>query len=564
MNKKKKALSIFFNAINKTKDHISTIRTKRYLKDLKDKTWNDIAVVDIVKFTKQLEDLFKKHQNAYIKLFNTKKVIYIKEDKKNIKKGKYRAEDYLDERFNHVVVDDIKDELIELEKDFQNELEKTYDDLIVAGTIPAAVETVLSSMGMKFDFNEFDLATRDYLKNKKIHWAKQVKESTENEIKRILVDGFEAGTSTYDIARDIQRSTEFGYDRAEAIARTEIIASCNNADLMAWSKNPDIIGKEWSATGDRRTRPTHQSANGQKRKLEEPFIVGMSRLMHPGDGSLGANAKEIVKCRCTMFPIFKGESTKSNTPYDDKDVGKSNWLRRQDRDFRENYLGGKTKRQLFDAHLLKEQDFTKKYREIDTKDILFINNDCMEHSTRGRTKGTAQEKDFADFTNPKNPLQGGGKMKKGGHSQKNIEYLDKLRKKYEEMYKDILENGSRSKKIDVQKLLDNYTYEYKTYSNGVRVGNVLGHKEKAKKKNNGQTWFPKEWDDDKIKVAGMYVANIKDKNQFWNSNNGAYKHAVFNDVEVAIFQNKETGEIETIFPSKVQSHLEKKGDKLYD
>ena len=49
----------------------------------------------------------------------------------------------------------------------------------------------------------------------------------------------------------------------------------------------------------------HKNANGQQVLLEEPFTVGGEKLMHPGDSSMGASAKNIIHCRCTMKSILK-------------------------------------------------------------------------------------------------------------------------------------------------------------------------------------------------------------------------------------------------------------------
>lgn len=419
-------------------------------------------------------------------------------------------------------------------------------------------------LGIKFNFNKFDLLTRDYLRGKKISWAKQVAETTEKRIKELLVQGFEEGLGSYDIVELIYQNGIFNYNRAEIIARTEIIGSCNYADNTMWGFDENIIGKEWSSTGDGRDRMTHSSASGQKVSKNKPFIIGGYQLMHPGDSSLGAPAGEIINCRCTMFPIFKGESLKSNTIYDEKDVETVEWLKRQEEGFQEEYLGGKNKRIFLQADLLDKDEFQKSWKEIrrikEEKGIIFVDKECMDHSTLG---------EFAKLVNPRNPLKGGGKMQSGGHSQKNILFLDELYNKFQKQYKDIIDgiSGSTTQRKRINELLSNYKYEYKTYSNGVRVGNVLGHKDELKKGENGQTWFPKKWDNDKINIAGLKVMNEKAQSKYWISFDNkyvSYKHGIYDDIEVIVCYNKDRKKIDSIFPNKNQTHLEKKGEKLYD
>lgn len=92
--------------------------------------------------------------------------------------------------------------------------------------------------------------------------------------------------------------------RREMIARTETIRAAN-AGSQELFKQWGIEKREWLATADARTRPTHKAASGQVRPIGEAFEVGGYRMMHPGDGGLGADVREIVNCRCTILPIIE-------------------------------------------------------------------------------------------------------------------------------------------------------------------------------------------------------------------------------------------------------------------
>ena len=80
----------------------------------------------------------------------------------------------------------------------------------------------------------------------------------------------------------------------------------------------------------------------------------------------------------------------------------------------------------------------------------------------------------------------------------------------------------------------------KTYPNGVRIGNVPQHKNAIKRSGNNQSWFPKDWNRDKIKKAGQVVAKGK------KYADGRVKTAKTQDVYVGIIRTK--GKIATIFP----------------
>lgn len=92
--------------------------------------------------------------------------------------------------------------------------------------------------------------------------------------------------------------------RVEMISRTESMHSANfgSTELFkAYGANEH----EWVTAQDDRVRPTHRAANGQVRVIGQPFEVGNSLMLYPLDGSLGAEAGEIVNCRCVTVPTVE-------------------------------------------------------------------------------------------------------------------------------------------------------------------------------------------------------------------------------------------------------------------
>ena len=112
------------------------------------------------------------------------------------------------------------------------------------------------------------------------------------------------GLGVADMARRL-RSEWKGLTRSRAatIARTEVTAAAGWGSLegarTAASQAGLVLDKEWITALDGRERPEHAGANGQRVALEEPFVVSGEELMHPGDGSRGASAANLVRCRCT-------------------------------------------------------------------------------------------------------------------------------------------------------------------------------------------------------------------------------------------------------------------------
>ena len=99
--------------------------------------------------------------------------------------------------------------------------------------------------------------------------------------------------------------------RADAIARTETIQAINRAERAAIAQNiqeglisADLVTKWWSNSADERVRLSHVELGRRYNKenqigFDEPFeTMTGSKLLYPGDTSLGADASEIIHCRC--------------------------------------------------------------------------------------------------------------------------------------------------------------------------------------------------------------------------------------------------------------------------
>ena len=98
--------------------------------------------------------------------------------------------------------------------------------------------------------------------------------------------------------------------------------------------------------------------------------------------------------------------------------------------------------------------------------------------------------------------------------------------------------------------LDKYGIKYnivKTYPNGVRIGNIPGHKNPKKATGTGQSWFPKTWTSKDIKHAGEHVANLKGNR---HSKDGVAVYGMWKGVRVGVIRTH--GQIGTIFPDTKQ------------
>lgn len=125
----------------------------------------------------------------------------------------------------------------------------------------------------------------------------KLKRAISNEISR----GIASGLLYEEIARNIQFRTNAPIGRAKTIARTEghriQQASAEDARQVAKSKGADVV-KQWDATLDGKTRPTHRQLDGQIRETDEHFELGNKKAMYPGD--FGDPAED-CNCRCVAL-----------------------------------------------------------------------------------------------------------------------------------------------------------------------------------------------------------------------------------------------------------------------
>ena len=95
--------------------------------------------------------------------------------------------------------------------------------------------------------------------------------------------------------------------RSELIARTEIISASNGGSLVGAEATGLPLEKIWLSARDKRTRDDHLMADGQRRKMNEVFVLrDGSRLRYPGDPS--GPGHQVIQCRCTQIYAMVGQN----------------------------------------------------------------------------------------------------------------------------------------------------------------------------------------------------------------------------------------------------------------
>ena len=125
----------------------------------------------------------------------------------------------------------------------------------------------------------------------------ELKKRISAEVSRGIANGF----SYQEIARNINNTSKIGINKAVRIARTEghrIQAQAQlDASHKAKKKGADVV-KQWDATLDGRTRPSHRKLDGQIRELDEPFEIGGHKAQAP---SQFGRPSEDINCRCVIL-----------------------------------------------------------------------------------------------------------------------------------------------------------------------------------------------------------------------------------------------------------------------
>lgn len=177
-----------------------------------------------------------------------------------------------------------------------------------------------AKLGIEFDVRNW--RGEEWFDQHTIKFAQPINQTTHDTIHDVLAQGQAEGWSHQTMQDNIEtlfkqwmngNLTQDEFDwftarmpayRIEMIARTEtmsVASAGSNGLFNEWG----VTKHSWLSTEDARTRPTHAAANGQVRNMDEPFDVGDVQMMYPLDDSLGADAGEIVNCRCAELPIVE-------------------------------------------------------------------------------------------------------------------------------------------------------------------------------------------------------------------------------------------------------------------
>lgn len=430
--------------------------------------------------------------------------------------------------------------------------------------MPRLIEYYLSRTDKELKLEQVSRRTTAWIGE----WSQELGEimqlNSHKEIEGILKTGLKEGIGVEEFTRRIQESgIRNEYYKARRVAVTEVLTAHRAAQQEAFMQSPVVAEKMWKHTGSYRNSPrqNHVDMNGQRVPVSEPFELtgadGRSYSpMFPGDPALPPG--ERINCHCTCQPVVSEDilglslEERQRLQQEAIDGMDNEWEKELDAKNRakagitpysslENFKGktreeqiqylGKSKMSLYDAGLIDSDEMLKKVKkstlqELREDGIFTVGSSALKHSTVG---------DFSNLRNPKKPAGSGngGNMTGGGHSQANLAELEKRGIAY---------------RIE------------KTYDNGVRIGGVANHGEKTKRLDKaGQSWFPENWDSDRIAAAGTFTANrpaivVTLKNHAGDTI-GYQKFQKYDGITIGIFEDADHNP-GTIFPDNIQREVD--------
>lgn len=134
------------------------------------------------------------------------------------------------------------------------------------------------------------------------------------DVANVVEAGMREGWSVARIAEQLRTDT-LSEARAVSIGRTEAVAAANAGTLEGFrAVSGPGAQKQWLATDDGRTRPTHSAADGQTVPIGAPFEVGGALCEYPGDPRLPV--AERVNCRCTFLTVHDDAAAAATQPAD--------------------------------------------------------------------------------------------------------------------------------------------------------------------------------------------------------------------------------------------------------
>jgi len=190
----------------------------------------------------------------------------------------------------------------------------------ITEAIAAFGQDMSDSIGSE-DFNINDPKVDEFLSSQSTNKIRNLtNETTRKQIRSAVVAGFEAGETTDDIAKRINRVFDNAQsNRSKVIARTETVSAANFGSQNSMSQ-ARVPRKQWLSSRDSVVRDSHAIGSG----LDGQVVVTNGLFKSPISGAMGLHpgalglGSEDIQCRCTIVPVFDDEDIRSVKDFDER------------------------------------------------------------------------------------------------------------------------------------------------------------------------------------------------------------------------------------------------------
>lgn len=165
-------------------------------------------------------------------------------------------------------------------------------------------EAGIDAMQMVAPEGNFEItpAVMKQLKARAKEFSLGVNQTTRDKVTRVIQNGLKDGDGIQAITEKVGASVygEFEPWRSQLIARTETTGANNAGAIEGYKQSGVVVGTEWIATQDSRTRDSHAEQDGDVVELGGTFENG---CRFPGDPQ--AEPDEVCNCRCAIGPVIE-------------------------------------------------------------------------------------------------------------------------------------------------------------------------------------------------------------------------------------------------------------------
>ena len=151
-------------------------------------------------------------------------------------------------------------------------------------------------------WDPFKPAVISYIKRQVAKHVDLIKGTTAEGLRRVIEEGREADEDYGQIAKRIREQyAQYERTRSIAIAWTEVHSASGYGMDQAAQQSGVVETATWITSGDENVRNSHESMNGETRKLGQKYSNGLKFVGDP-DG----DPDEVIRCRCAEKFGLKG------------------------------------------------------------------------------------------------------------------------------------------------------------------------------------------------------------------------------------------------------------------